>query len=384
MLTNRFSVFVGAPYYLPGYRAGGPIRSIANMVGNLKDRIDFSVVTASNDLLVSSDYSGVEVDAWNDKDGARVFYASRANRNLFSWISIFSKKDFDVLYLNSLFSIRFSFLMLLAVRFLRHRARVVLAPRGELMPGALAIKPAKKKFFLAVVKFLGIYKNIVWHATSPGEVEDIRRVFGESSVIKFSENLSSKIDKNIGVSSETWTFPLRLVFLSRISRKKNLDYALRVLARARIPVVFDVWGTAEDLKYLEECKALVSALPEFVSVAFKGEVEHHLVSGILASYDLFFFPTKGENYGHVIAEAVSVGTPVLISDQTPWSDLTGQGVGWDIPLREENAFVDAIEAASQRCAADREGWRSKVRDYAESKLCDKNKIDAAFKLFSIN
>ena len=52
----------------------------------------------------------------------------------------------------------------------------------------------------------------------------------------------------------------------------------------------------------------------------------------MAANDLFFLPTRGENFGHVIAEALSVGTPVLISDQTPWRKLAAVGLGHDLPL----------------------------------------------------
>ena len=58
----------------------------------------------------------------------------------------------------------------------------------------------------------------------------------------------------------------------------------------------------------------------------------------LAAYHLFLLPTRGENFGHVILEALSAGCPVLISDQTPWRGLESSGIGWALPLTEPERF----------------------------------------------
>jgi glycosyltransferase involved in cell wall biosynthesis len=55
------------------------------------------------------------------------------------------------------------------------------------------------------------------------------------------------------------------------------------------------------------------------------------------------FPTLGENYGHVICEALNAGCPVLISNQTPWRNLQEKGVGWDFPLEEEERFTATLQ-----------------------------------------
>ena len=62
------------------------------------------------------------------------------------------------------------------------------------------------------------------------------------------------------------------------------------------------------------------------------------MSESLAKNDLFFFPAHGENYGHVIAEAMAAGCPVLISDQTAWRNLEEKGAGWDLPLDAPGRF----------------------------------------------
>lgn len=59
----------------------------------------------------------------------------------------------------------------------------------------------------------------------------------------------------------------------------------------------------------------------------------------------------------MIAEALSVGTPVLISDQTPWRKLAAVGLGHDLPLAEPGAFVRVIESAAKLTPAQRQQQR---------------------------
>lgn len=83
-------------------------------------------------------------------------------------------------------------------------------------------------------------------------------------------------------------------------------------------------------------------LPSNILVSYKGSVSYDKVSDIFENYHLFFLPTHGENFGHVILESLSSGCPVLISDQTPWRDLENYGCGWALPLNAPEAFKEVI------------------------------------------
>lgn len=63
----------------------------------------------------------------------------------------------------------------------------------------------------------------------------------------------------------------------------------------------------------------------------------------LSAYDLFLLPTLGENYGHVIHEALLAGCPVLISNRTPWRNLEALGIGWDLPLEDPEQFRTVLQ-----------------------------------------
>lgn len=141
---------------------------------------------------------------------------------------------------------------------------------------------------------------------------------------------------------------------------KNLDYALKVLSKVKASVIFDIYGPAEDEDYWKICNDLIKKLPANVSVNYFGSVHPDQVAAIFSRYDLFFFPTRGENYGHVIAEALSVGTAVLLSDQTPWRDLQSERLGWDLPLDDMEQFVSIIEKYSEMPSNEKIEWRQNV------------------------
>jgi glycosyltransferase involved in cell wall biosynthesis len=87
-------------------------------------------------------------------------------------------------------------------------------------------------------------------------------------------------------------------------------------------------------------------LPKNISVNYFGPITHELVHQTLSDYHLFFLPTLGENFGHAIFEALSVGVPVLISDQTPWTDIVNKSNYAAIPLNNQKKYVDFIKHLS--------------------------------------
>ena len=308
-----------------------------------------------------------------------MYYASPRKRGISSWADLIRTTPHDVLYLNSLFDPVYTLRVLLCRIFPDVPMNpVVVAPRGELSPGALGLKWWKKVSFLAIAKFAKLYRNIQWHASTEDEARLIRRQFRVEDEVVIARNLPAMPDNSSSTGSEdNWTGPLRIVFLSRISRKKNLNFALSVLSCCNKPIEFDIWGTLEDADYWKECQAIIQTMPENVQVRYLGAADHDKVPQIMVKYDLFFLPTLGENYGHVIAEALTAGTPVLLSDATPWRNLKSDGVGWDLPLDAgQDIFLKAIQEAAEKVAVERASWRRRVYEYALKHLGDPALLDA--------
>lgn len=135
---------------------------------------------------------------------------------------------------------------------------------------------------------------------------------------------------------------LRIVFLSRITRKKNLDYLLNFLRCVSCKLIVNIYGAQEDPEYWQDCQKLITMLPSNILPFYGGAVARENVHAIFAAHDLFVFPTRGENFGHVVLESLSVGTPVILSDQTPWQS-DPDGAVEIIPLSRPKDYVVAIE-----------------------------------------
>lgn len=348
-MTIKPRIMIAAGFYLPGFKAGGPIQSISNLANSLADDYDFFILTADRDFGGTSAYPGIRHGEWTNVGKAKVRYLAPWERTFRGVCRAISEVEHDLLYLNSFFSSWSSIFLMVGRRMgLLPKRPMLVAPRGEFSQGAIALKGLKKRTYVGLAKSMGIVEDVIWHASSAYEAEDIKRVMGvDGGAVFVASNLSDppSVDVSQGPRDEDARF--HVAFLSRISPKKNLDYALEVMSQVDVPVTFNIFGPAEDREYWQMCQNRMSELPSHVAVQYHGPIAPEEVPAVLRANDLFFLPTRGENYGHVIAEALAVGTPVLISDQTPWRGLIERGLGSDLPLSERSRFVEVIEKSAQ-------------------------------------
>jgi glycosyltransferase involved in cell wall biosynthesis len=369
------------PGYLPGFKSGGPVKSIANMMAFIGKEFDFSVLCLDRDLGDTVPYINIQKDNWNRQGNAEVFYVSTGLRGVTTTVRTVGSRRFDIIYLNSFFSFPFSIIAILTAQIFRGSKPIILAPRGEFSAGALLLKPLKKRIFVALSKMSGFYRNVIWHASTVHEAEDIRYVMGVDVVVRMAIDLALA-DIDIAPVPRSSGKALRIVFVSRISPKKNLLGALSLMLRVRQQVRFDVYGPAEDQDYWAECQRAAAALPANVVFTYCGILQPLEVTRTLATYDLFLFPTLGENYGHVIAEALCAGLPILISDTTPWRNLEQLKLGWDIPLDQPDRFVACIEECSAKSADEYDKWRHDIRQWAIANIGNEAAVEENRQLFS--
>lgn len=370
-------VLIYSGYYLPGYKGGGAIKTIANLVATTSDGIDYYLITKDRDLDDKSPYNGVNSNNWSPHGNAQVFYCSPTLLGLAKgWLQVLRGR-YDIVYLNSFFSPYFSFIPLLLAKLRGHR--VVLGPRGEFSSGALALKAKKKERFIRFFKFLRLHKGVVFQASTEFEKIDIHRVLEDDVDVFVAEDIG--LFEAPGAMACKATNKLKLVFISRVSPMKNLLYALESLKDVKASVSYDIYGPLEDADYWQQCLNVISELPKNVEVSHMGELTPDEVAPTLSQYDMFFLPTQGENYGHVIAEALCAGLPVLISDKTPWRDLDAQGIGRDLPLDDKGAFVQAIEHAHAMSVDDYADFRERVLAWAKKKFENPEAIEANKAMF---
>lgn len=380
---TKTKVLVFILNYLPGYKSGGVLRTIVNTVDWLSNDYEFWIVTRDRDLGSEKPYSDIKINEWQLVEGAMVRYLPPELINTNYLIKLIDGTSHDLIHLNSYFDPEFTIRIMLARKIgWLSKSPLLLSPRGEFGEGSLKLKHAKKILFINFAKLVGLYNNIIIHATSEHELRDIKKVLNPtSSSIKTAIDLPSKVISNAPNSSLLSERCLRIVFLSRFSREKNLDFALNILSQANVKAIFDIYGPDEDILYWKECQELIKQLPKNITATYHGPVSPSRVIEIFSHYDLFFFPSKGENYGHVIAESISVGTKVLISKNTPWLELENDGLGWDVDLKDESAFVNIIEEMARESLDSRLRKRDVVKQSALKRLLDPKVVNDNLALF---
>lgn len=377
MKNHDIRILIFSGFYLPGYKGGGPIKTIKNLFDQAGKEVSFHLITSDRDLGDTAPYTSVEFGAWNIIGNAQVFYAQPSILGYKQIASILKQKDYDLIYLNSFFSVRFSIFPLLVAKVLDQK--IIIGPRGEFSTGALSLKSRKKQLFIKLYKFFCLHRRTVFQASSSYEEEDIRRVLGSKIDIRIAEDIGSQeFAESLPIRTPDI---LKAVFVSRISPMKNLLAALEMLKVVKEPVLYHIYGPMEDQEYWAECEAVIKSLPAHIQVEHKGELTPDQVVQSMSTYDFFFMPTKGENYGHVIAEALCAGLPILIANTTPWRHLQEQGIGWDLPLNDPDAFSTTIDQLALMPVEQHLQMRETVLTWAKNKFSQRDAVEANIAMF---
>lgn len=329
-------------WYLPGNKAGGPVKSIYSLLNLLQEQYDFFIITRNTDLGSREPYKRTEPNKWIKYKTTNVYYFSGDKLNKESLTNVIDEIKADIIYINSFWSYFFSIVPLQLKKANKISGKIILAPRGMLSPGALSIKPLKKNIYLFLSKINGIYKDIIFHATSSDEEKEVKQFFPNAEIRK-AHNVNStlpvmtqKINKKSG--------ELKLFYLSRIARVKNLHYALHILAELKTDanITYDIFGSKEDETYWKECEAVIKKMPPNIKVNYKGELSFEQVQEQIVKYHFLFLPTLNENFGHSIVESLISACPVIISDQTPWNDVNKYNCGYAVALNKEKEMTSII------------------------------------------
>jgi len=376
-------VLVFAGYYFPSVKGGGAIQSLSNLINILIDKFDFYVLADDRDLGDEQHFNNIITDEWIQVGKANVWYTNTKELTFSSLSKIINNLDYDVLYLNSFFSYNISMIIIILNKLNRiSRKPIILAPRGQFTQGALGFKNIKKTVYITIAKVLGLYRDITWHATSEIEKSDIKAIFGNNVNIKVAKNLTAdyrnfKYDKII----EKNPGELKIVFVSRIHPMKNLMQAIALVRKVIGNVEFNIHGPIEDKSYWAECEKVISSLSANVKVVYKGVIDHDQIISMFKKHHVFLFPTLGENFGHVISEALIGGCPVIISDQTPWRGLKELNVGWDIALRDEEKFSKILQHCIDMSKEEYESLSMSAFEYGRKQSNQEDDIMKTYELF---
>jgi glycosyltransferase involved in cell wall biosynthesis len=352
-------ILVLSDWFYPAYKAGGPITSLVNLVKAIGNRSDIIVLTSAYDFGENKVLENILSDTWQKLYGTRIKYLTTVK----TVNKVLDKEECDIIYLNSMFSPAFTLKPLFFAKRKGILNKIILTPRGMLQEGALKQKALKKKIFLLVFKLTGIANKIHFHATDEQEKEDILKNFPDAKKITLVPNVVNKpIEEKRETRKERGN--LKLVYLSVISSKKNLKYLIEIFSKINFEIDFDVYGSIKDKSYWDSFVEQIKKLKN-INFNYKGDVPNYLVKETLCKYDFFILPTLGENFGHAIYEALSTGTPVIISDKTPWRNLEQHKAGWDIPLDKPEKFIEVLNKCAAMDNEEYQEWSKGAYNFAK-------------------
>lgn len=334
-------ILIFIDWFAPGFKAGGPIRSVLNLVENLNENFLFYIFTRNTDYMSHIPYTNVPSNKWYDyMQNVKVFYCSKENLKITTMLQTIQSIAPDLVYINGIFSLYYSIIPLLISK--KIKIKTVISPRGMLSKQTLSRKRALKKLFFSITKKLKLYSNISFIATNDEEKNDILRIC-KNCRIEVLPNLPRKIEKLQDKNIQKFSNELKLISIARISQEKNTLGAIKILKYIDLPnVSYDLYGTIYDYKYWQACQKEIAEL-KHATVNYKGPIESIKVLECFSKYHFSLMPSIAENYGHSIIESLMAGTPVITSSNTPWKDLEDKNCGWAIELENQKKFEEVLK-----------------------------------------
>lgn len=355
-------ILVFIDWYKPAYKAGGPITSCVNLIEALKNHFHFKVYTSCFDYLEKTPLQNIKIDTWRTLDGVDVFYASQKMQTLKFISQCIQYTPHEILWINGIFSPRFSILPLI---YRNKKKPCIVSARGMLGSNVLQFKSKKKGAFLKVAQWMNWYKGIIFHATNESEKNDIQQIFTTNKIVVVPNVPTQPKAQITSIIKEKGE--LKLLMVARIAYEKNTLFALQVLQEVKGKVQLDIVGSVYDTDYFEKCKEAVLKLKPNVKVRFINSKLPAEIENLYQDYHAFYLPTLGENFGHAIAESLSYGLPIIISDKTMWRDLKSNKAGFDLPL-DEGVFKESLEHFVQMSNQEFEQWRTGAKNYYQKKV----------------
>jgi len=221
----------------------------------------------------------------------------------------------------------------------------VVSPHGMLEPWALAQRRHRKRAALWLFQRLSLLDADCIRATSMLEAEGIRRCGFTDRIVVVPNgvHMVGRVPRNrarrVGQNRQA-------LFLSRLHPKKGLVNLVEAWARVR-PEGWELTIAGPDEEEHEaEVKMKVRECGIGDRVKFAGEALGEQKARLYEGAELFVLPSFSENFGLVIAEALSWGIPVITTQATPWAELDAYGCGWWIEVGVESLATALADATS--------------------------------------
>jgi len=234
----------------------------------------------------------------------------------------------------------------------RHGIPAVVTPHGALEGWALLKSRLKKKIALALYEKNNLHQASCLQACSEQEKEGFREYGLTNPIAVIPNGVSSAWLQSTGNAEafrQRFNIPSDkriMFFLSRVTPVKGLLMLLEALQTIRN--LMDDWilviAGSDEAGHQKELQEVIRHLCLEKHICFTGLLLGQEKRDAFAAADFFVLPTKRENYGLVVAEALGVGVPVLTTKGAPWETLVTAKCGWWADV-DTDAIAEALKCA---------------------------------------
>ena len=313
-------ILISTPEFAPAYDYGGPIFSMLELISATQDFSNFTVFTSTN----LSPHHDLKVDC-KDLFGCEKIYRYNAGpyylgiiKNVKTLKKLICKSD--IVYVNS----TYNFQTLLSI-FLSciYRKKTIFAPRGAIQARVeTKQKSWKKVFFEYVLALLLNYNQATLHLTSEAEVYFLPRQFKKLKY-KVIANISYRKRYTVEDNGKSHDTEIRYLFFSRIHPKKGIIDLLRN-ENLRSNINIDLVGPV-DPNIREDLNKIIVNFPN-ITILDPVYLESEKAA-LFKNYDVLILPSKSENFGNVVVEAINYGLPVIITQNVPIKEVEKYKLG---------------------------------------------------------
>jgi glycosyltransferase involved in cell wall biosynthesis len=347
------------PSYYPAVRYGGPIRSVHALCVSLVRRgHDVTVYTTNIDGDGNSD---VPVGEPIYMDGVMVYYFPVPMLRRLVWSPALAKKlrqtagKFDLIHLHSVYL----WPTYIAAR-AATRAKVpyVLSPRGMLVKDEIHRKSRlAKSAWIGLVERKSLAQAARIHVTAQIEADEARALGLKLPQVICVPNGVKWPVRHLPLAAGPYAdLPGKYaLFLSRLDKKKGLDRLIR--AWKLVPDLMLVIAGNDESGYMTELTALAEAVGVAKRLKFIGAVTDEHKWALYERAEMFILPSYSENFGNVVAEAMAMQCPVVITPEVGLARFVTEAGAGVVTVGDPPLLAQAIaqlhqnEFQRRRCGA---------------------------------
>jgi glycosyltransferase involved in cell wall biosynthesis len=335
-MSKKLKILHYIPTYAPAWKFGGPVLSVSQLcegLANLGHEVEVFTSNAGLDnqseLPVNQPVlrNGVKVTYFKQKPGMGI------NCPGMEQAVTGRAKEFDIIHVTGVWQ-RTSGAACKAAK--NQGVSYVVSPRGALSPYSWRQKTAKKLVYYLWQESYNVRNAAGIHYTSKQELEECQwlKLPGQAFIVP--NGLNTKFWQPNPIEAKAWRQSENLqegdfliLNVGRLHHKKGLELLPEVLA-SLMDInwqLFFVGGDDDGTK--AKLQALFQAANLSHRIRFLDSCEPKQLSAIYSAANLFVLPSRHENFGNVVVEALACGCPVVISNKVGlYNELAQAGRGW--------------------------------------------------------